>query len=377
MSKIKRVSTPIKIIVFLLFVLVLFTGICLIEISESPESASLFADNVLRPLIGEKPVIAIEGFVFGIQDKINKIQNSAPASSYFTSNINEVPLNSTGQPASAEIIPPTDIKPVVDASNPLPGEGEWKTIASSGLYTTFIRTDPARPFAVVNLVDIPLNNISIGAVAGTKHPGGELKKFGTGIVPLSIQESDKLIAAFNGGFQEKDGHYGMYADGVTYVPMKNGLATIFIYKDGHVSIQSFNPSELSGDVLAVRQNGPMLIENGVVSKNTSEGTKLWAGTSAGDYVTWRSGLGVTPNGYLIYAVGPSLTPQSLGDALRLAGCTQAMQLDINNYWVRFMLYTWNTNTNSYSSLPLTKSLPNVGKQFLTGSDKDFFYIYKR
>jgi len=54
-----------------------------------------------------------------------------------------------------------------------------------------------------------------------------------------------------------------------------------------------------------------------------------------------------------------------------------MQLDINNFWVRFILYSWNPDTKSYSYLPLTKGLPNAGKQFLTGDEKDFFYLYRK
>ena len=377
MSKIKNIPLWLKILFTLLIIIVLSAGFSMYQISNNPEGAALFADNVLRPILGEKLTIGLEGAVFGIQDKINRAQNADPAKKYFTSNINEAPINVSSQSALPAFILPTNINPIVSSQNPLPDEGVWKAIEASGLYTTFIRTDSTRPFAVVNLVYIPLHNVSIGVVAGTKHPGGELKQFGPGIVPKEIQDSGKLIAAFNGGFQEKDGHYGMYVNGVTYVPLKNKLATLFIYKDGSTAIQKYDSSLMTEQVLAARQNGPLLIEGGQVVKSTSQGIALWAGTSAGDYVTWRSGLGVTANGDLIYAAGPSLTPQSLGDALRLAGSTQAMQLDINNFWVRFILYSWNPDTKSYSYLPLTKGLPNAGKQFLTGDEKDFFYLYRK
>ena len=375
MSKHKKLSLPFKIFVALLICFILATSVSLIEIAKYPEDAANFADNVLRPLFGSKAVITIEGIVFGVQDKINKAKNSNPITTNYTSNINEAAAN-TGISESFILIPP-NIKPLVGFSDPLADEGIWKNIEGTSLYTTFVRTDPTRSFSVVNLVFIPSKNVSIGAVAGTKHPGGELKQNGTGIVPTDIQNSGKLIAAFNGGFQEKDGHYGMYANGITYVPMQNGLATVFIYKNGKVAIQKFDSSLMTNDVLVARQNGPLLIDNGQVSNSTSKGIALWAGTSAGDYVTWRSGLGITANGDLIYAVGPSLTPQSLGDALRLAGCTEAMQLDINNFWVRFVIFTWNQNGSFYNYQPLTKSLPNAGKQFLTGDEKDFFYLYTK
>jgi len=374
MKKPRKISLPIKIFPLIFVILILGVIYSLFEISHNPENAATFADNVLRPVLGNKAVITIEGAIFGIQDSINKIKNSSPSKTNYTSNLNETTVSINRFPLA---LVPSDIKPFLYASDPLVGEGVWKKVSNDNLYTTFIRTDSGRPYAIVNLVYIPINSVSIGATAGTKHPGGELGKIGPGIVPKDIQESGRLLAAFNGGFQEKDGHYGMYAYGVMYVPMKKGLATVFIYKDGSVSIQRYDTSLMTDNVLVARQNGPMLIENSQVTKSTSKGIDLWAGTSAGGYVTWRSGLGITVNGNLIYAIGPSLTPQSLGEALLLGGSTQAMQLDINNYWVRFMLYSWNPNSNSYSYLPLMKGLKNTGGEFLTGNEKDFFFLYKK
>lgn len=359
----------IKIISVLFIGIALFFGICLFVIAKSPGTAAVFADNVLRPIVGDKAVIAIEGVVFGVQDKINQVKDSDPSRLNYTSTIKEVPVDQ-----NKDITVPKDLIPILP---PLQGEGVWKSISDTGLYTTFIRTDSERPFAVVNLVYIPMRNIAIGAVAGTKYPGGTLHKYGSGIIPQNIQQSGRLIAAFNGGFQEKDGHYGMYADGITYSPMKDGLATLFIYKDGKVALQKFDQSQMSESVLVARQNGPLLITNGANSKNISKGVDLWAGTSSGGYVTWRSGLGITASGDLVYAVGPSLIPTSLANALLMSGSVNAMQLDINTFWVRFMIYTWDGEKSSYSWSTLTKSLANGGKQYLNGNEKDFFYLYRK
>ena len=44
---------------------------------------------------------------------------------------------------------------------------------------------------------------------------------------------------------------------------------------------------------------------------------------------WRSGLGITADGALVYVAGPALDPLQLADLLARAGAVRAMQLDIN------------------------------------------------
>jgi hypothetical protein len=356
-------------LIAIFFVVILSGG--LVFISKSPEQSALFADNVLRPLIGDKAAIGLEGFVFNIQDNINRLYKHKPAANNYISNVK------TFTTVVSVITPPPNVTPYIDLGNPLSGEGKWKKIEGTDLFTTFIRTDSERPYSVVNLVYAPIKKLSIGAVAGTKYPGGSTFIPGSGMVPSDIQQNAKLIAAFNGGFKEKDGHFGMYVDKVTYAPLKKGFATLFIYKDGHIELSTYDGSPLSENVIAARQNGFFLVEDGKTSKTTSLGIDWWAGTATGGYVTWRSGVGVTENGDLIYAVGPSLTPTALADALRLATSKNAMELDINDFWVRFTLFTWDSKNKTYTWSPLTKGLADGGKEFLHGYEKDFFYIYKK
>jgi hypothetical protein len=53
---------------------------------------------------------------------------------------------------------------------------------------------------------------------------------------------------------------------------------------------------------------------------------------------WRSGVGVTASGALVYAVGPDLDPLQLAQLLVRAGVVRGMQLDINPYWPVFATY---------------------------------------
>ena len=47
---------------------------------------------------------------------------------------------------------------------------------------------------------------------------------------------------------------------------------------------------------------------------------------------WRSGLGVTASGALVYVTGPFLEITQLAALLVRAGCVRAMTLDMNPDW---------------------------------------------
>ena len=53
---------------------------------------------------------------------------------------------------------------------------------------------------------------------------------------------------------------------------------------------------------------------------------------------WRSGLGVTADGALVYVGGPGLDIADLANILVRAGAVRAMELDINTDWVNYSTY---------------------------------------
>ena len=61
---------------------------------------------------------------------------------------------------------------------------------------------------------------------------------------------------------------------------------------------------------------------------------LRAGLHGSDH-QWRSGLGVTADGALVYVVGPLLDPPQVADLLVQAGAVRGMELDINPTWPVF------------------------------------------
>ncbi len=50
---------------------------------------------------------------------------------------------------------------------------------------------------------------------------------------------------------------------------------------------------------------------------------------------WRSGVGVTADGALVYVGGSGLSIVDLANVLTRAGAVRAMELDINTSWVNY------------------------------------------
>ncbi len=198
---------------------------------------------------------------------------------------------------------------------------------------------------------------------------------GPGVVPAPIISSGALVAAFDGGFQYRDGAYGMIVGNTTYLPLKNDLATLVGYTDGRLALIDYQGQDLGPGVAFVRQNCPMLVANGQIASNDPANKKLWGRTLTSGIYTWRSGLGINREGNLIFAVGNNLTPETLAAALKAGGAVNAMQLDINPSWVRFNIFDTLGN-GQYKSSTLIKELRDGSSYYLHGYSKDFFYLYK-
>jgi len=373
-TKLSKINLLIASIITLFIAVILG---CYVFIITHQTFAANFADNVLRPILGNKITINIESIFFGVEDHVNQVRYSFVKSnpSDFTKTFKSVNESLYYNPGfTLEKISTLSYFPL------FPGEREWDQIynGTSGalMAKAFVRPDPQRSYAVAYLVKMNMNNLILSAAAGIVEPGG-YKNPGPGKVPMDTQNSGKLIAAFNGGFQQKDGHYGMIVGDKTYLPLQKDLATLVAYNNAKPQIINYTGQDLGKDVTIVRQNGPMLLENSKdVTSSNEWNMQTWGLTTTNSMYTWRSGIGITKDGNLIYAAGPSLVPQTLATALKAAGAVNAMQLDINPVWVRFVIFN-NFSNNSYKYYSLTKDMVNGGSQYLTGYQKDFFYLLKK
>ncbi len=372
----KRRTTILTGVVFVLFLVMVY----LVSASDSAVAAQA-ADTILRPLLGSKNTITLESWYFAVSDDLQKFRYSYQKrnANIFTSALASTSVKNASVSSEMMQLPPLTLSKQIP---PFPSEGRWQTIpeklfpGQTVLAKTFIRPDTERPYAVVSLVKMNLQELNVGVQAGTYYPGGSHGAYGPGIVPKSIQKANTLVAVFNGGFMEKDGHYGMIVGNKTYVPLREGLATLLVSSSGRASIVDYKGQSFGKDIIGIRQNGAFLVKGGQITPFVEKSADTWGRTTTNSMYTWRSGIGITKNGNLIYAVGNSLVPHTLAIALQRAGAVNAMQLDINPYWVRFILYTSDGNGN-YTYYPLLKDMHNGGYAYLHGYNKDFFYIYKK
>ncbi len=346
----------------------------LVQVKNNPELAALIADHYLRPVIGVDRTVAMERILFNFADKIQQEQYK-----YKTVEAPQIADSPQTKQAPEKSKLNLDTIPTTFFT-PLAGEGVWANHTvdvvpgSEVMADTFIRPDADRSYAFATLVKVDMSVFRLGEVAGRLEPGGKAHP-GSGTIQDTVLKSGKLVAAFDGGFQVIDGNYGMYLNGVTYNAMQTDAATIIGHTDGHVTIERYQGQAFGSDVIFARQNCPMLIENGEIGTQGERNKKLWGRTLTSDIYTWRSGVGITADGNLVFAMGNALTPTTLAYALKSAGAVNAMQLDINPFWVRFNFFNPSGKPGQYVSQVLMKGAQNGDfYSYLHDIDRDFFYL---
>jgi hypothetical protein len=213
-------------------------------------------------------------------------------------------------------------------------------------------------------------------VAGIDQPGGTIGRPGSGLIPTTDTLSGRLLAVLNGGFKYADGAYGLMSGGAVFVPPTWGAATIAVTRDGKVFMGSWGlDRRLTGAntrLAAWRQNAGLLIDRGRIASRARNESN-WGLSIMNDTYTWRSAIGLSNHHTLIYVAGGSLSAATLAQALRAAGATSAMQLDINPFWVRAFTYTQDA-AGRLTATALDPAMPGTGLEYLYGDSRDFFYL---
>ena len=259
----------------------------------------------------------------------------------------------------------------------LPGEGDLKTVISNhgqpAIQVAYIRPDVKHTSYLAGVAIMNASQISFVQHPGFSEPGqlDQLKASDS----LAGTELVNLAATFNSAFKIKDSQGGYYQNGITVKPLVTGKASCVIYKDGHADIGSWG-SELAmtPDVVSVRQNLSPLIDQGQLSESLVKNVFVnWGFTVKNSYYVWRSGVGVTANGDIVYAAGNALSVQSLAGVLKAAGAVRAMELDINQQWISYMWYP-PTTTGKESPIKLV-AFTRPANRYLEASSRDFFAAY--
>ncbi len=359
----------------------------------SPSTGAEMADW-LRAMMGPKPVALLESESLAIQDAFNRMASAwngghkaislanVPASQGFPTlhnKSNNVTLTTGGVKTQAQPLS------TIDVVNAQPDLG-WKAFGplvngSPAMAETLVSVDPQRPYAGIALVRIDLGLLQLHMMPGTVEPSHSPTVAAAlpqrGVVPAADQA--RLVAAFNGGFKAINGDYGMMVNGVTVLPPVPGMATIVLYQDGHVAMGVWGQQiTQTPDMIAYRQNCPPLIVNGQINPQVNEDSRaLWGNTVGNTAITWRTAIGLSQDGrYLIYAVGNGTGVPMLAQALLKGGAYNAMQLDINRPFARFVTYQQGVSGDpaTYTAITLLNEMEKDPRLYLAAHTRDFFYL---
>ncbi len=277
----------------------------------------------------------------------------------------------THLPAPAPIVP--------FASPAIAGEGEWSPVGRPvdglpAVYETTLRPDAIHTSYVVGVAWMDTDLLKATLYSGSEIPGGGPFAHTAPITPTA---ATGLVAAFNAGFLMSNANGGYYTDGRTIIPLRTGAASFVVYANGTSTVGEWGRDvTMSPQVVSVRQNLDLVVDGGQpVPGLDAADTTHWGYTLGDQVYVWRSGLGVTANGALVYVGGPGLNITDLADLLARAGAVRAMELDINTDWVNFATYQPSTPTGPATPANGTDLLPAMvgtpGRYFESYWSRDF------
>jgi hypothetical protein len=385
--------------IFLLIGIILVTSLVLI-LKISPRLGAQGAD-ILRTVFGPRPVAFLESVVYKIQDSINQLEfkfgGKTPSAPWQVAGVvsTSPPINlvtqtptlpktslstrqvDQGTPSKSTQWLPASIHPLGN----LQGEGTWEPYIQDGngntvAFRTFLQPDLQRPYVVVAVVAFDLSQTSLHYVVGTLEPTANSNSKPLGIIPPQDARPGVLLAAFNGGFKTINGHFGVMANNQVLLQPLPNMGTVAFYRDGNIRIGEWGTDiTYTKDLVTFRQNCPLMVHNGRINPLVSDNSvNNWGETINGGVVDFRSGLGISQDGkVLYYFAGEGVSLPTLANAMQDAGAYQAMQLDINNYYVLFT--TFQLINGKQSAVPLLpKGMNSNVNRFLGAYSKDYFYI---
>ena len=253
----------------------------------------------------------------------------------------------SGQRAAGPLPSPAALAPF--GSSAAAGEGSWSPAGRTvggvrAVYQTTLVPPGGTYPAGIAWMDTHL--LAARLYSGSKSPGGGPYRYTAPIQPV---QAATLVAAFNGGFMMPAADGGYYTQGRVIDPLRRGAASLVIYANGSVDIGAWGSDvRMTPNVVGVRQNLiPLVADGRPTPQATSPDWQAWGSTCGavscassvpGIESQWRSGLGITADGALVYAAGPALDPRQLAQLLVRAGAVRGMQLDINPNWPDFVSY---------------------------------------
>lgn len=307
---------------------------------------------------------------------VNKLEQIASAKAPSTKPASELslaepapttlPMGTTAP--TAPIDAPAPLQPVVLPA--LKSEGQWRPVSYAGgspaVWATSLRPLRKYPSVTATYAVIDQTHLRGAMFNGSKLPGGTWKNGSK--VPKALQND--LVVAFNGGFRfEHAPGSGYVTEGRTVRKPSRGQATIVVTSDGIVRMGEWGTDiDPAGSYLSVRQNLPMLVQNG---KSRGSTGLIWGLDGEGLRYVVRSALCELADDRLMFVIAHRVDGVMLGQILESAGCVRGMQLDINGNWPS--LYTF--SEGQPQRLDRKVNAPNG--RYLNGSSKDFIAFFDR
>jgi Phosphodiester glycosidase len=265
------------------------------------------------------------------------------------------------------------------AGQPVQGEGQWRVVekvhGEPAILTTFLR-DATYTSYVNGIASMDQRLVRFSLRPGYEDPGYANWKAAYD-VPAGHRAG--LLATFNGGFKIADAEGGFYLNGVYYGALVRGSASVVYYRNGTIAIGEWGRDfRMNSSVAGVRQNLRLLVDHGRISPDLDQDVETsWGATLGGGYFVWRSGLGLTRDGRVVYVYGPALDVQDLAELLQRAGAVEGMQLDINPAWMKFEYYLPDGNPGDPTPVPLLPDQPANPYSYYAPSTRDFTAVYER
>jgi Phosphodiester glycosidase len=267
------------------------------------------------------------------------------------------------------------------AGNPLPGEGVWKVVDTikgvPAVFKTYVRQSKEYSSYYAAIVSMDQRLVSFELRPGTEDPG-----YGNWGAPMDIPSGHRLglVATFNSGFRINASSGGFYLHGHYDGGLVKGVASEVYYKNGTLKIGNWGRDglQMGPEIAAVRQNLHLIVQNGRVPATVDQDVEgSWGATLGGAYNVWRSGIGITKDGRVIFVYGPALDVRTLGELLQRAGCISAMELDINPDWMSFMYYLAKNHPGNPTPVNLLPSQIQPPDRYYYISNRDFTAVFAR
>jgi hypothetical protein len=266
------------------------------------------------------------------------------------------------------------------AGSPVAGEGQWRVLETvkgePAIFGTFLRPSPVYTSYVAGIVSMDQRLVTFQLRPGSEDPGPGNWHAQSWIPPGS---RTGLLATFNGGFKINTSGGGFYLNGQTAGTLTKGAASVVYYRNGTIKLGVWGRDvRMTSDVVGVRQNLMLIVDHGKVPASVNQDVlSSWGATLGGGYYVWRSGLGITKDGRIIFVYGPALNVQELADVLQRAGAVEALQLDINPEWMSYDYYKADGHPSDPTPEMLLPDQQATPYRYFSVYSRDFTAVYAR